>query len=154
MQSDCDMLGGMIGRIYSHCAGSAFSASNVLAGCHLGLYSNMRIKSAHRNEALDTQPLTFGRGWSWAGWRAARAAGTAESSSCWSSTPWRPPRYHCSILSKSGGLGNTWKSQEGKKKEKKKQRNQNVSGCGGFIQEEPWCCQEAPSQGAQGVFNV
>lgn len=100
------------GRIYSHCAGSALGASNVLAGGRLLLYSNMGIKSADRHEAMDTQPLTFGRGWSWAGWRAARAAGTAESSSCWSSTPWRPPRYHCSILSKSGGLGNTWKSRE------------------------------------------
>lgn len=65
------------------------------------------FQNAHKNKRTETQPLTSGRGWSWAGWTAAGAAGIAESSSCWSSTPCPPPRCRCAILSRSDVLGNT-----------------------------------------------
>lgn len=59
-----------------------------------------------------TLSLTSGRGRSWAGWTAAGAAGIAGSSSCWSSTLYRPPLCHCSILLCLDDLGNTINPEE------------------------------------------
>lgn len=56
---------------------------------------------------LQTRRLTSGRGWSWAVWRAAGAAGIAGSSSCWSSTPCGPRLCRWPILLCWGELGNT-----------------------------------------------